>query len=131
MENKNLSEQMAKVLSGLTDEQKEKVKACKGLDEIAACLGELGVALPDELLDKVAGGAFRDVPVLHRVINPAGTPVLDMNSNQLGTYPFGAEFKCGPTICKLGRGMDYLHAAYPPAGFPVGYVLRADVERVR
>lgn len=57
MENKNLSEQIAKVLSGLTDEQKEKVKACKGLDEIAACLGEMGVALPDELLDGVAGGA--------------------------------------------------------------------------
>ena len=41
----------------LTDEQKEKVKACKSPDEIIALLGEMGVELPDKLLDAVAGGA--------------------------------------------------------------------------
>lgn len=56
MENKNMNEQMIEVLNSLTDAQKEKVKACKGPDEIATCLGELGVELPDELLDAVAGG---------------------------------------------------------------------------
>jgi len=60
VENKNLSEQMAEILSGLTDEQKEKVKACVGLDEITACLSEMGLALPDELLDAVAGGVTQD-----------------------------------------------------------------------
>ena len=38
----------------------EKVKACVGLDEITACLGEMGLALPDELLDAVAGGVTQD-----------------------------------------------------------------------
>ena len=56
MENKNLSEQMAEVLNGLTDEQKEKAKACKTPEELTSLLGELGVELPDELLDAVAGG---------------------------------------------------------------------------
>ncbi len=57
MENKDLSEQMTEILNGLTDEQKEKVKACKDTNELVAKLGEMGVALPDELLDAAAGGA--------------------------------------------------------------------------
>ena len=48
---------MKEILNGLTDEQKEKAKVCVTMDELTACLGELGVALPDELLDAVAGGA--------------------------------------------------------------------------
>ena len=60
MENKDLNGRMAEILNGLTDEQKEKVKACEGLDEIAACLSEMGVELPDELLDEVSGGGLWD-----------------------------------------------------------------------
>lgn len=56
MENKNLSEQMAEILNSLTDEQKEKAKACKTPEELTGLLGELGVELPDKLLDPVAGG---------------------------------------------------------------------------
>ena len=56
MENEKLSEQMTKVLNGLTDEQKEKAKACKDMNELTALLGQMGVELPDELLDAVAGG---------------------------------------------------------------------------
>ena len=56
MENENWSEQMIELLNGLTDEQKEKINACKGQKEILACLGEMGVELPDEMLDAVAGG---------------------------------------------------------------------------
>ncbi len=56
MENKTPYEQMAKILTSLTDEQKEQAKACETMDELTACLGKLGVALPDELLDGVAGG---------------------------------------------------------------------------
>ena len=40
----------------LTDEQKEKAKACKTADELTSLLSQLGVALPDEMLDSVAGG---------------------------------------------------------------------------
>lgn len=56
LENKNLSEQMAEILNSLTDEQKEKAKACKTPEELTGLLGELGVELPDKLLDAVAGG---------------------------------------------------------------------------
>ena len=56
MENKALHEQMAELLTSLTDEQKEKANACKDMKELTALLGKLGVALPDELLDGVAGG---------------------------------------------------------------------------
>ncbi len=58
-ENKNASE-LNKALEGLweslTDEQKEKAKACKSMDELTALAGQMGVELPDELLDSVAGG---------------------------------------------------------------------------
>ena len=56
MENKDLNEQMTELVNGLTDEQKEKIKACKDLDELTALLGEMGVELPDELLNEVPGG---------------------------------------------------------------------------
>ena len=56
MENKKLTEQLKATLMGLTDEQKEKVKACKDSSELASLLVELGVELPDEMLDTVAGG---------------------------------------------------------------------------
>ena len=56
METKKLSEQMTKILNGLTAEQKERAKACKTPKELTSLLGELGVELPDELLDAVAGG---------------------------------------------------------------------------
>ena len=46
----------AELLKGLTDEQKEKVKACKDGKELTTLLGEMGFALPDEALDAVAGG---------------------------------------------------------------------------
>ncbi len=58
-ENKSASE-LNEALKGmwdsLTDEQREKAKACKSMDELTALAGKLGVELPDETLDKVAGG---------------------------------------------------------------------------
>ena len=55
-----MDEKVEKVLNGdcdiLTDEQKEKARACKDLGELTACLSQMGVALPDELLDAAAGG---------------------------------------------------------------------------
>lgn len=54
-ENKKI-EVLKGVYDSLTEEQKEKAKACKDTDELITKLGEMGVALPDELLDAVAGG---------------------------------------------------------------------------
>ena len=40
----------------LTDEQKEKARECKSLDELIEFAGKEGIELPDEMLDSVAGG---------------------------------------------------------------------------
>ena len=56
MENQKPNELLKGIFDSLTDEQKEKETTCKNSDELNTCLGELGVALPDELLDTVAGG---------------------------------------------------------------------------
>jgi len=54
------SEELKKTLKGVydsfTDEQKEKVKACKSAQELIAFAKEEGIELPDELLNDVAGG---------------------------------------------------------------------------
>ena len=56
MEDNKLNKSLERVIASLTEEQKEKVKACKDMNELVALLGELGVELPDELLDDVGGG---------------------------------------------------------------------------
>lgn len=57
---KNRQEQMAELLGGLTAEQREKAKDCKTAGELIALLSEEGAALPDELLDTVAGGGKQE-----------------------------------------------------------------------
>ncbi len=66
-----LNETLKGLWDSLTEEQKEKAKACKTMDELTALAGSMGVELPDEMrlienagmllnddeLDKVAGGA--------------------------------------------------------------------------
>ena len=61
MENKNLNEVLKGIYDSLTDEQKEKVKACKTMDELVKLAGEEGIELPDEVLDAVAGGVIVDI----------------------------------------------------------------------
>ena len=51
-----LNEALAGMWDSLTDEQKEKAKQCQSMDELTALAGSMGVELPDELLDSVAGG---------------------------------------------------------------------------
>ena len=55
-ENRNFHEQLAELMNGLTDEQKEKVKDCKDAGELVDALGKMGISLPDGLLDAVSGG---------------------------------------------------------------------------
>ena len=45
------------LLKGLTEEQIKKVEACKSSEEILALAKEEGVALNDEQLEAVSGGA--------------------------------------------------------------------------
>lgn len=51
-----LKELFVETGKNLTDEQKAKIKACETVDELIAFANESGVALPDEVLDMVAGG---------------------------------------------------------------------------
>ncbi len=58
-ENKSASE-LNEALKGmwehLTDEQRERAKECKSMDELMQLAGRIGVELPDEMLDTAAGG---------------------------------------------------------------------------
>ncbi len=64
MDDKKLNELLNKALNSLTEEQKEKAKACKTTKELLDYLSvegvelsdEAGAELPDEALDMVAGG---------------------------------------------------------------------------
>ena len=58
MENEKLNEILAGLWDSLTDEQKEKAKACKNLDELMKLAGEEKIELPDEMLDAVSGGVW-------------------------------------------------------------------------
>lgn len=58
MEDKIMREQMEELLNGLTDEQKERARACKDMNELTALLGEMGVALPDEYMEEIVAGMF-------------------------------------------------------------------------
>ena len=55
-----MEEKMKEMIRGIyekmTDEQKEKARACKTMDELMKLAGEWGLELPDELLDAVSGG---------------------------------------------------------------------------
>ncbi len=64
-----LNEALKGIWDSLTDEQKEKAKACRSMDELAALAGQMGVELPDELLDSVAGGSIYIVGTNTEVLN--------------------------------------------------------------
>ena len=46
------------IYDSLTEEQKEKAKACKTTDDFLKLAGEGGIKHPDETPDSVAGGAL-------------------------------------------------------------------------
>ena len=52
---------MDSIYNRLTDEQKEKAKACKTKEDLIAFADEEGIELTDEELDAVAGGYYRYV----------------------------------------------------------------------
>ena len=54
-----MKETLKNIYGNLTEEQKEKAKQCKTMDELMALAGEWGIELPDEMLDTVAGGYLR------------------------------------------------------------------------
>ena len=51
-----MKEAMKGIFDKLTDEQKEKINACKNTDELVKLLGEWNIELPDDLAATVTGG---------------------------------------------------------------------------
>ncbi len=51
-----LNDALKGIYDSLSDELKEKAKACKTMDELTALADKEGIELPDEVLDAVAGG---------------------------------------------------------------------------
>ena len=52
-----LNKTLGSFYDSLTDEQKEKARACGTVDELTALAGKEGIELPDEVLDAVADGS--------------------------------------------------------------------------
>ncbi len=61
MEENKTAEILRGVWESLTEEQKEKAKQCKTLDEIAKLAASEGIELPDEVLDAAAGGVVVEI----------------------------------------------------------------------
>ncbi len=71
-----LNEALAGMWDSLTDEQKEKAKQCQSMDELTALAGSMGVELPDELLNSVAGGFRTETGVLCPYCGKKANPVF-------------------------------------------------------
>jgi len=56
MEDRNSSELLKGIWENLTNEQKEKAKACNTVDELTRFAAQEGIELTDELLETVSGG---------------------------------------------------------------------------
>ena len=50
--------ELKSIYDSLTDEQKEKAKACKTADEFKEFAEKEGIELTDEELDQIAGGLY-------------------------------------------------------------------------
>ena len=53
---------LEELFGNLTDEQKEKAKACKNVEEFKAFIGDEGIELNDEQLEALSGGSVWDGP---------------------------------------------------------------------
>ena len=56
MEETKLNELLQGVVDALPDAQKEAFLSCETVEDVVALAGKTGVALPDALLEAVAGG---------------------------------------------------------------------------
>lgn len=52
---------MDKILSGLSDEVKEKLKNVKSMEELQSLIDSEGIELSEDAISAVAGGCFRPI----------------------------------------------------------------------
>ena len=62
------------IYDSLTDEQKEKAKACKTMDELTAFADKEGLELSDHVLEAVAGGTPPVFCLPHNATPPQTLP---------------------------------------------------------
>ena len=86
-----MDEEMKKALekffANLTDEQKEKVKECKTMEELMDFAGKEGLELPDELLDGVAGGGSSYYPDSIPGLFPEATFANYISEHPISEHP--------------------------------------------
>ena len=87
MDTEKMTELLKGLVGSLTDEQKEQAKACETVDELLALLGQMGVELPDELLDDVGGGLNLTFANLTHTPNIGRFRLNDL----FGSSPFSVE----------------------------------------
>ena len=74
---------LEKFFANLTDEQKEKAKECKTMEELMAFAGKEGLELPDEFLESVAGGYQFPVDLSKYLSRPSSIPQTSVSGGLL------------------------------------------------
>ena len=112
MADSQLEQTVVGIWESLTDEQRERAKACSSSEELMQLLGEEGIELPDDLLSEVAGGLIYRTPEnKYEVINDKDGQVMSVEDSyeqavekarELGQSTSGTDWW---TIAKL-RGLE-------------------------
>ena len=106
-----LNEALKGMWDSLTDEQKERAKECKSMDELMSLAGKMRIELPDELLETVAGG-IRWCFDAKETFNTVYCPYC-RKSNYQTVYPGGANSvsvrcrKCDGKYIQADDGSTY------------------------
>ena len=100
-----LKKELLEIYDSLTDEQKEKVKECKTMEEVSAFAAEEGIELPDEMLDDVAGGYVHKNGLTYEVINDETGNVME---TFWGRHPTETWIKAATRARALGQKTDMI-----------------------
>ena len=73
MDKKEMAEVLKRFVDSLPEEQKQEAKTFKTVDELVGFASDAGIALPDELMDVVAGGKSIPTYSIDPVIPPASS----------------------------------------------------------
>ena len=74
MDKKVMAEVLKRFVDSLPEDQKQEAKTFKTVDELVGFASDAGIALPDELMDVVAGGRYIGADA---GINPVITQTAD------------------------------------------------------
>ena len=95
-----LQKELLEIYDSLSDEQKEKVKECKTMEEVSTFAAEEGIELPDEILDDVAGGYVYN--------NGRNYEVIDDNTGGVVDNVYGSEIDAQNRAKELNQRPDVI-----------------------